>query len=227
MDVLEEKGRCCRRHGCARGGTTVARRFRHATEEGGSSSAAQLHSGTGNSDSPPLAVSTHKSRCGRPLGGGRALPPPPACSSTFALPPRTESSAPPWEGRGALPQNVGNRRPASSPPPSVLRFSAMESWCDSIPVAATNAFSDPESASASGLLCRGRRERRSRAGAGERSRRDKGMAARAALPREKGAEQRRFCLTFLETTNFASLIYLLWVMQMRECLLYFACSCWS
>jgi hypothetical protein len=35
MDVLEEEGRYYRRHGCARGGTTVARRFRHATEEEG------------------------------------------------------------------------------------------------------------------------------------------------------------------------------------------------
>jgi hypothetical protein len=86
-----------------------------------------------------------------------------SCSSTSAQPPHTESSAPPWEERGALPQNVGNRRPASPPPPLVLLFPAKEWWCGSIPAAATNAFCDPESASALGLLCRGRRERRPRA----------------------------------------------------------------
>jgi hypothetical protein len=57
---------------------------------------------------------------------------------------------------------------------------------------------------------------------------DGGAGCSAAGEGEKGAEQRRFCLAFLEMTNFASSIYLLWVMQMRECgLLYVAASCWS
>jgi hypothetical protein len=50
-----------------------------------------------NSDLPPLAISTHRSRCGRPRGGrGRVLPPPPPAQS--ARPSRRSSPLLWWPG---------------------------------------------------------------------------------------------------------------------------------